>query len=156
MTGNELYHYGILGQKWGIRRYQNPDGTLTEAGKRRLAKKDDKWIKKKSAKIQADAEKKSAKEMSKYVRKELNPKYNGQVGRRYMLEYNQKLAQVMNTKVKDISSPSGQAVQFIAKRGEFGVHMALTSQGYDKSSLNRSGVYDSGRKAYKQDYVERR
>lgn len=30
-----LYHYGTLGQKWGIRRYQNPDGTLTEAGKRR-------------------------------------------------------------------------------------------------------------------------
>lgn len=32
---NELYHHGILGQKWGIRRYQNDDGTLTEAGKRR-------------------------------------------------------------------------------------------------------------------------
>ena len=31
----ELYHYGVKGQKWGIRRYQNKDGTLTAAGKSR-------------------------------------------------------------------------------------------------------------------------
>ena len=42
---NVLMHHGILGQKWGIRRYQNSDGTLTEAGKRRLHKKYDSTIK---------------------------------------------------------------------------------------------------------------
>lgn len=31
--GNELYHYGTKGQKWGLRRYQNEDGSLTEEGR---------------------------------------------------------------------------------------------------------------------------
>lgn len=34
LTG-ELYHSGIKGMKWGVRRFQNPDGTLTSAGKKR-------------------------------------------------------------------------------------------------------------------------
>lgn len=34
---SELYHWGIKGMKWGVRRYQNKDGTLTPAGKRRYA-----------------------------------------------------------------------------------------------------------------------
>lgn len=37
-TLTEMYHHGILGQKWGVRRYQNEDGTLTPAGKERYLK----------------------------------------------------------------------------------------------------------------------
>lgn len=35
MDHMELYHYGVKGQKWGIRRYQNKDGSLTAAGQKR-------------------------------------------------------------------------------------------------------------------------
>lgn len=36
--GNELYHWGIFGMHWGIRRYQNEDGSLTEEGKKRYSR----------------------------------------------------------------------------------------------------------------------
>lgn len=34
---NELKHYGVMGMKWGVRRYQNKDGSLTSKGKKRFA-----------------------------------------------------------------------------------------------------------------------
>lgn len=37
MELNELSHHGIKGMKWGVRRYQNEDGSLTPAGKKRRA-----------------------------------------------------------------------------------------------------------------------
>lgn len=41
MEANALTHHGILGMKWGVRRFQNKDGTLTKAGKKRYADDDD-------------------------------------------------------------------------------------------------------------------
>lgn len=40
---NELYHHGVKGQKWGVRRYQNKDGSLTLAGKKRALKMQDQY-----------------------------------------------------------------------------------------------------------------
>lgn len=37
---SEIYHHGIKGQKWGVRRFQNKDGTRTSAGKKRARQND--------------------------------------------------------------------------------------------------------------------
>ena len=38
-NGSELYHHGVKNQKWGVRRYQNPDGTRTALGKKHEKRK---------------------------------------------------------------------------------------------------------------------
>ena len=48
MQNNELIHYGVKGMKWGVRRYQNKDGSLTPEGQKKYAKVVGKNIKRSS------------------------------------------------------------------------------------------------------------
>lgn len=61
-NGSFLEHHGILGQKWGIRRFQNYDGTLKAAGKKRRSED---RVKKRAERKAARAEKKEAKAQAK-------------------------------------------------------------------------------------------
>ena len=87
MDNNELTHWGIPGMKWGVRRYQNKDGTLTDKGKKRYNKEMEKLkaeekILKAKARAQAkidklEAKRKEVEELKKSTsekQKEINKK----------------------------------------------------------------------------------
>ena len=152
MNKTYIAHHGIKGQRWGIRRYQNDDGSLTPAGVRRYQKLDEKWVRKKSDKVYRKAAKESRKEMKEFLY--ILQKNNPNAGKRTLINmYNKKLAEVMRTKTSDITSPSGKVIEWVAKRGQVGVHMALADRGYDMKKL-KNGVWADGRVAYKTKKVD--
>lgn len=52
---NQIWHWGVKGMKWGVRRYQNTDGSLTDAGKKRYDRDVAANKKKKDNKLSTDA-----------------------------------------------------------------------------------------------------
>ena len=156
MNQTVLQHHGILGQKWGLRRFQNEDGSLTPRGQARLDEKDNKWASTKGEKAKKKVQKLVSKDMNEFIRTQLDMSYTsrGKLSSSTILQYNNKLAQLMNAKIPDVQAPSGRVLRFVAKRGEIGVHTAVADAGYDLNQLQR-GVFKTGKVAYKQENLMR-
>ena len=81
---NELYHHGIKGQRWGIRRFQNKDGSLTKAGQRRAAKLEAEYEKVTGKKVSSSSSsskssgKKSIKDMTDDELREITNRLNAE------------------------------------------------------------------------------
>lgn len=156
---DELYHYGRKGMKWGQRLYQNEDGSLTSLGRARyrreqakIEKRDVKWARKNSDKIINKAKKQSIRELNAYSHELMRlpnaVNKNGKLSASTINAYNRRMVELMNQNISGLTAPSGKVVSFVAKRGEIGVHMALSTAGYDMSQL-KNGVYSSGKIAYR-------
>ena len=100
ILNGELYHHGIKGQKWGVRRYQNADGSLTTAGQKRYSGS-------KTDRINAKIENaKNARQMEAAVQKKVKQDIRESQGKvsRFMHDisgYNNALAKQV---VKDVAS----------------------------------------------------
>ena len=88
MNNTYLYHHGIKGQHWGIRRFQNQDGSLTPAGRERYYPNDVDGAKKNLDNAKADY-KKAVNNYSKST-------YGGMV-------YNQKVTKDLNNSAKKLN-----------------------------------------------------
>ena len=142
--------------------YRNKDGTINQKAlakaERKADKADEKWAKKNTDKVTKQAKLASKPELDAYAKELMSDpnSYNtsGKLSASTINAYNRKMAQVMSQKVSDLRSPSGKVVQFVAKRGEIGVMMALATEGYDMNQL-KNGVWGSGKIAYRKKVLDK-
>lgn len=146
---DELYHHGILGQKWGVRRFQNEDGTRTAEGKRRERL--------------ADSLYKKATKMEPAITKDVAEAITNNDGKLYGLDHKLKTKHSIKRKIYADSIEKGIDMDESAKglkdlvrytsvanddnfvRSYVGTKRALNKKGYEEVRCrNYFDMYDKG------------
>lgn len=149
LYSNELCHHGILGQKWGVRRYQNKDGSLTALGKERN---------KLSNSVYSTAAKKEPQ-----ITKDVMSSVESSGGKMYGLEHRLKTKRSIARKIHALSIEHGISYQEAARglkdtirytsvnddknyvNGYFKTKASLESKGYKElRCINYFDMYNKG------------
>ena len=134
---NELYHHGIKGQRWGIRRYQNKDGSLTALGKKRAAKLESDYEKITGKKITRTTENRSGSSKSKSVSDMSNKEIQDRIDRiRLENTLNSLTPQHVSAGEKFVNGLKGAAISIAKDKGTRIVGDYVDKQLRDKLGLN--------------------
>ena len=149
MNSNELMHHGIHGMRWGVRRYQNKDGSLTAAGRKRINQLDSEYqrltgekLSKTSADVKKTESKPKRKSISEMTNEEIQEKIN-----RITLEQNLKSLtpkkisagkRFTETVMNDVITPAATDVGKQLARSMFadGVNKVFNLEGDNKVYAN--------------------
>jgi hypothetical protein len=116
---NELYHWGVKGMRWGVRRYQNKDGSLTPAGKKRYDS---------DADIHEDHTKASPKSVKSMSDKELREAINRIQMERQYAQLTSKEKSVGRKFVESLLTESGKEIakSYITKYAKKGIELGIS------------------------------
>ena len=147
-----LMHYGVLGMKWGVRRYQNKDGSLTAFGEARLAKRQYKRDRKDHNKNRGQIAKSYAEYQDKKYSAELNSQKKKSKREQKLIEeykakgYNQHDAEIQAYKhhkaEKIIAGAAAIAVTAVAAKVAYNHYQEVTDRvlksgtAYERISAN--------------------
>lgn len=149
MNSNELMHHGIHGMRWGVRRYQNKDGSLTAAGRKRINQLDSEYQRltgKKLSKSSTDVKKTESKPKSKSISEMTNEEIQEKINR-ITLEQNLKSLtpkkisagkRFTETVMNDVITPAATDVGKQLARSMFadGVNKVFNLEGDNKVYAN--------------------